>query len=336
MKLPVKRIHNLIAACLRFVAMGTFGIVLFSYLLPQDLTRTTRIYSVLVEVSFFGRVFTFQASLILVLVGICSVILRRWRLATLAVFIAIGFAAPTLINLLPREATKSSGPVLRIMSMNLKYTRSDPDRIVGQIKKFNPDVIVLQDYTPFAKVVLDLEFKNDYLHRYLQSNTLQGLAIFSRLPFDGRPQVIFSKTRRQMRSVIVFHDQPIVVYVEHPFSPRTRQRIINNRLATVDLVQQFQSEKLPTIIAGDFNFTTETPNETTLKSVGLQDAFEQSGHGRGSTWPVDPHWLQWLPGVRIDHIFISAQLISTQFFVGEYDGSDHLPIVADIGLSPAK
>jgi endonuclease/exonuclease/phosphatase (EEP) superfamily protein YafD len=42
--------------------------------------------------------------------------------------------------------------------------------------------------------------------------------------------------------------------------------------------------------------------------------------------------MQWLPGVRIDHIFVSNQLTFTQFFVGEHDGSDHLPIVADVGV----
>ena len=93
-----------------------------------------------------------------------------------------------------------------------------------------------------------------------------------------------------------------------------------------------RAETLPVIAAGDFNFTQETPNEAALKNVGLQDGFEQSGQGRGSTWPVDPPWMQWLPGVRIDHIFVSRQLTCTHFFVGGYDGLDHLPIVADVGV----
>ena len=64
----------------------------------------------------------------------------------------------------------------------------------------------------------------------------------------------------------------------------------------------------------------------------MADGFELAGHGRGSTWPVEPQWMQWLPGVRIDHVFVSPQLTCTQFIVGEYDGSDHLPVIADIGF----
>jgi len=151
----------------------------------------------------------------------------------------------------------------------------------------------LQDYTPFAEVALNRAFAADYANRFLQPYTLQGLAIYSRRPFiDGPPQATFSKTRRQMRAVIELDGQPMVIYVEHPYSPRSGRRIINNRLATLDLAQQVQAEKYPVIIAGDFNFSDCTPNEDALKAVGLRDSFELAGHGRGSTWPVEPQWMQ--------------------------------------------
>ena len=57
-----------------------------------------------------------------------------------------------------------------------------------------------------------------------------------------------------------------------------------------------------------------------------------AGVGRGSTWPVLPRWRAWLPGVRIDHVFLTPQLTCTRDAVGGFDGSDHLPIYADVGL----
>jgi endonuclease/exonuclease/phosphatase family metal-dependent hydrolase len=48
---------------------------------------------------------------------------------------------------------------------------------------------------------------------------------------------------------------------------------------------------------------------------------------------VLPRWRAWLPGVRIDHVFLTPQLTCTRDAVGGFDGSDHLPIFADVGLA---
>ncbi len=309
-------------------------LLLFSYLLPQDLSRNTPIYSRLVQLSFFGRVLTFQLSLLLIVIAIFALPLRRWRLAIATMCAGVVAVAPTLLALLPHDPPAAVGPTLRLMSMNLKYTHEHAELFVDQVRRFNPDVLVVQDYTPYAQTALARAFGTDYPYRFLQPNSLQGLAIYSRKPFvEARPVAVFNKTRRQLRAVIRDGQQRYVIYVEHPFSPRSSQRIINNRLATVDLTKQVAVETLPVIVAGDFNFTAETPNESAMKDVGLKDGFELAGRGRGATWPMQPRWKQWLPGVRIDHIFVSRQMTCTRFFVGAYDGSDHLPIVADVGLT---
>lgn len=309
------------------------GWLLLAYSLPQDLLRRNEPYATLVAISFFGRVLTFHLGLMMVAVAISATILRRKRLSLLAGALSVICLFPTLRSLLPHETPKTSGPMLRIMSMNLKYTHEHGELITNQIQKFNPDVLLIQDFTPFAQSIIEQAVGDSYPHRHLYHNALQGLAIYSRLPFDGtRAQTTFTKTRRQMRTVILFNGRPIVIYVEHPFSPRSKPRILNNRAATVDLVNQVRAETLPVILAGDFNFTDATPNESALKAAGLQDGFELAGRGRGSTWPVEPKWMQWLPGVRIDHVFFSSQLMCTGFTVGDYDGSDHLPVIADIAI----
>ena len=305
--------------------------VLFSYTLPQDLSKTSRLYASLVEASFFVRVLTFHLGLVLVGSTAFALIIRRGWLSVFAGTLTAFSLFPTILLLVPRHQLSATGPTLRIMSMNLKYTTENGYLITDQLKRFDPDVLVIEDYTPYAKEQIEALFGRDYLYRGFLFNYLQGLAIYSRYPFDGgRPKSTFTKIRRQMRGVIDFHGKSLAIYVEHPYSPRTQKRILNNRLATLDLVEQIRNEKLPVILAGDFNFTQSTPNESALKDVGMQDGFELAGKGLGSTWPEEPPWMQWLPGVRIDHVFVSPQLICTQFWVGKCDGSDHLPIVADI------
>ena len=53
---------------------------------------------------------------------------------------------------------------------------------------------------------------------------------------------------------------------------------------------------------------------------------------------VDPHTPTWpahpvvFPQVAIDHILVSPHLVTTRSGVGAAVGSDHLPVVAEIGL----
>jgi endonuclease/exonuclease/phosphatase (EEP) superfamily protein YafD len=308
------------------------AVLVFAYVLPQDLLRKNQPYAALVVVSFFGRVLTFHIGLALGAAAMAAIALRRKKLLLLSASIALICLLPALKSLLPHRIAPATGPKLRVMSMNLKFTQSHADLIERQILQYKPDVLALEDYTPFAESAIEIAAGNMYPYRHFYFNYLQGLAIYSRLPFAETPTTTFTITRRQIRAVILFEGRAIVIYVEHPYSPRSMRRILNNRLATSDLAGQVNRDKFPVIAAGDFNFTDTTPNEAVLKRVGLSDAFESAGHGRGSTWPMEPKWKQWLPGVRIDHIFFSRQLDCTWFAVGQYDGSDHLPIVADIAI----
>jgi endonuclease/exonuclease/phosphatase (EEP) superfamily protein YafD len=316
------------------LALAGVTLLLFSYLLPQDLARTDKPYARMVQIAFFGQVLTFHFGLLLACVCAMAALLRRWWLAAVTAVPVLFVLLPALVHCLPGHPRPATGPTVRIMSANLKYFNRDANRIIAQIHQNDPQVLAIEDYTPFSQDVIDSEFAHDYPHRKLVPNYGQGLAIYSRLPFDdGPPRTHFDKIRRQMRAVIRIDGQPVALYIVHPYSPRTDRRIMTNRLETLDLVNQVRAEKIPVILAGDFNFTGTTANASALKAIGLQDAFELAGIGRGSTWPVNPPWMQWLPGVRIDHIFVSRELTCTHFAVGGYTGSDHLPIIAEIGFA---
>jgi endonuclease/exonuclease/phosphatase (EEP) superfamily protein YafD len=42
--------------------------------------------------------------------------------------------------------------------------------------------------------------------------------------------------------------------------------------------------------------------------------------------------LAWLPGIRIDHVYLSPELTATAARVGSFVGSDHRPVIAEVGL----
>ncbi len=304
----------------------------FSYGLPQRLTDPDPAYLRLVTVAYFGRVFTFHAGLMLFAIAIVALSLRRRGLTLIAVVLAAVALWPTALACLPRHPSPPVGRPVRVMSMNTKYTNRDAADIVAQVRRFNPDVLAVQEFASPVRDTLDGAFGADYPFRCMRLSGDIALALYSRLPFQGQPTVLASYRRRQIRAVIRVDGRPVALYVLHPLSPRTRQRILSNRLATADLADQLRSEPLPAILAGDFNFTAETPNAAALTGVRLTDAFDLAGWGRGSTWPVRPRWAAWLPGVRIDHVYLSPALTCTRYAAGGYIGSDHLPIVADVAL----
>lgn len=89
---------------------------------------------------------------------------------------------------------------------------------------------------------------------------------------------------------------------------------------------------IPVVIAGDFNM----PVESAIYRQAWGDyanAFSNSGFGYGWTEKVE---LRGLPfGVRIDHILVGKGLIATSCWVDSDVGSDHLPLIAEIGREVA-
>ena len=121
------------------------------------------------------------------------------------------------------------------------------------------------------------------------------------------------------------------LYCVHLMPPRSRAQTIEQRREFADLRDRLKHEELPIVLCGDFNFTNASAFADELTRLGLIDAHRISGRGRGTTWPrLGP--LRWLPGIRLDHIFISKELTSTHSRTGTGQGSDHRPVVAEIGF----
>jgi len=97
------------------------------------------------------------------------------------------------------------------------------------------------------------------------------------------------------------------------------------------ILDQLRDERLPVILAGDFNATPTSPSTASLTALGFTDAYDLGGYGPGHTWP-NRTFAKFLPGIRIDHVYLSEGPTCTASHVGEPIGSDHRPVIADIGI----
>jgi len=85
----------------------------------------------------------------------------------------------------------------------------------------------------------------------------------------------------------------------------------------------------PTVVAGDFNSTRDAALHGALRGL-LTDAWERGGHGFGGTVEL----FDWLP-LRIDYVYATEQLTVARAEVPDAGCSDHLPVLADLILTPA-
>lgn len=84
--------------------------------------------------------------------------------------------------------------------------------------------------------------------------------------------------------------------------------------------------KDPTIIAGDFNSTSQLPVHTELRK-SLTDAWLEGGNGMGAT----RYWAGILP-FRIDYIYATNQFKVTKTYLNDADFSDHTPVISELFL----
>lgn len=273
----------------------------------------------------------FRVQYFLSLALIAGVLLRR-RLYPAAAF-ALG-AAINLLTILPlyqgavSEAVAAS-PSVRILSLNLNYRNEDYDGVKSLIGAYDPDVIVLQEFTPRWLQALQ-ELQASYPNAIsAPRNNQYGIALYSRLPLE-RPRIISLEGTDRPTVLTDIHaaGRDFTLYGIHPPPPMSRGLARQRNRQLGDLARLVRADARPTVVVGDFNTSPWSYYfDLLLQESGLQD----SSRGRG----VMPSWprgypLLWIP---IDHCLFSRGIAIQKKQIGPAVGSDHYPLIVDMALS---
>jgi vancomycin resistance protein VanJ len=310
--------------------------IVFAFAWPQDFRDSSSAYVLAAMAAFMIRTFLFHLGLLLVLVSIAAVIMRRWRPLIAALPLVVFTVGPAVWSYVPRGRPTLAGETITVMSINLLAQNRDTAPMVAEAVATGPDVLLLQEYTPRWHTAFQPALAADYPHaRYILRDDSYGLAIYSRRSFVGRVDMrvpLGAFGTPQARAVVRIGEREVVLYNVHLMLPKGRNYVIEQRREFADLLDRLRREKLPIILAGDFNFTNASVFADELERLGLVDAHRINGWGRGSTWPMRTV-LRWFPGIRLDHIFLSKELTSTHSRTGTGQGSDHRPVIAEIGFT---
>lgn len=294
----------------------------------------------------------------LVALGPLALLLRSRALAGLLIAAALLFGQQYGRLFLPSPASAApAGPSVRLLTYNVLGAYNDPRGLVAVAASEQPDVIVVQELTrPFADDLLR-QLGNDYPYRAMTriGRTNDGGGVFSRVPIrDAQVFEVVEDGNEFQRLRLEIDGRSVTLFNVHAESPRLRTRNppgpippIVRGFGSPGREQELQwlireTAKLdgPYILAGDFNLSAGSRPYRQFPDA-WHDAFAERGQGFGLTFPTRYH--TWggrisvgLPLVRIDYILHSDGLTTGRAWVPRAEGSDHLPVMAELYLTGAQ
>lgn len=248
----------------------------------------------------------------------------------------------------------ASASTLKIITFNMH--RNMPALMNPWVLDQDADIVLVQE-VPNSSGYFRLTPKLSSIYPYFASHTAWtragGNAILSKYELISVEDLQIDPNNvrsTQQRIVINFNGQDIAIYNVHLASvTRDRPRIRIRATGFIDLALRYdaterdkqirwlintlKNEKLPFIVAGDFNMSDQMAIYHDVAAV-MNDSFRQAGIGLGTTWPVGEEATSvpdLLPAfVRIDYIWHSDHFRAVKAAVGPNLGSDHLPVFGEL------
>lgn len=243
-------------------------------------------------------------------------ILPAWRKPVLAALLVILVLALTACQ---RPRSKQTPSTVDVVTLNLWHDKQDwphrQDMIVAELKTLAPDVIVLQEVLQDAALPNQaqvLASRLGYQYRFFSADAPQqarryGNAILVKGAIEQSREVKLAplddyRNAGWVRTTV--HGIPLNVYVTHlhykPEGGAIRAEQIGGVLALIDET----AGDAPSIIGGDFNTRSDTPELAPLR-VRFLEAYSEAHAGVDTNTPVHTTLNTHLghPAIRIDHVF---------------------------------
>lgn len=305
------------------------------------LTAVAVLAAALSALAFFGQLswivdllaqFRLQALFGSIVLLLLSVMLRAWRVASMALA-AIGLNGYALLSV-PVAASADYAPTITVMSFNLLGDNRRIDDLVAWLRERQFDVVAFEELTPSFSAQLET-LGDVYPHRLvLPRNGGFGIGIISRRPLLQRGVLFPAGPAFPMLRVSVDGDgKEIEIVVLHPPPPLNAPMANAHRQILQGVID------LPPnpyrVVLGDFN---SAPTALSLRRLMRLQNLAGESVVPLPTWPTHYPWLLRIP---IDHVFVGKGLalasVGTPVDSNAHPvnfGSDHFPQLAEICLAP--
>ncbi len=291
-------------------------------------------------VSLLGRHFylceligNFRAYILALLIP-CGLILwftgkrkRAVLFAAASMWCSLGVITPLFPHLQPPAGNE----VVKIMSFNVLGENREHQAVIGHIKQHDPDVLTVLEYTDQWPTALQ-RLNEIYPYRLEQPRWHGfGIAIFSKRPFTNpsATQITKGVTDNPFVTIDIEVDgRPLRLAGLHLLSPMNRARLKIRNRQLEEIAKILVQRNVPTIVMGDFNCTPWSPFLSDfMERLQLRDS--RNGFGYQASWNAKRPLLS----IPIDHALVSPEIHVHSRVLGDFAGSDHLPVVFEVSLA---
>lgn len=277
-----------------------------------------------------------QGGLLATVFLVVALVRRHWRPAATLAPIALFTLLPELcVWSRPPVVLAGDGPPLRVATVSLEQENQEDPLMEACLREIDADVLVLLEVTKPWATRLEQWFCGDYPHRWLAAapghpharEELQ-IAVWSRLPPAGDHEVWnLGKYNSQIRVPLRWRDRVFALYGIHPRKPfpyAAYSRSWRDRQQVLDWIGR---ERLPMVVAGDFNATPRSAFVQRLRQLGLTNASEAVCGCAPVTWPMHPGLVAPFR-VALDHVMHSEAFTAVAFRTGLRTNSVHSSVCA--------
>jgi endonuclease/exonuclease/phosphatase (EEP) superfamily protein YafD len=259
---------------------------------------------------------------------------RSWKTLLLAAACA-AFGWACVVPYYSRGGHEARDPAharLVVMFANVEGGNTEYGALLDSVGEVRPDVLALAEVTPewWARVGPALAREYPYAEA-LPKQGGSGLALFSRFPLEGAEAFdVDASTHPLMRARVMLPRATLRLLLMHPTTPLRTDKFAYRSGQFERAAELMNSGEGPRALVGDLNATPWSPYfRDLLTRTRLRDV--RAGAGLLPTWPA---YLPAFLRIPIDHCLVSPDVRVYAARTGPRTGSDHLPLVVELGLPP--
>lgn len=266
--------------------------------------------------------------------GLALVLLSARAAASVIVLLALWMLTPGLWLYLPPSGAERQGIPVSVATVNVLAPNRDGASVRAWVRAEDPELVAFQEVDAFWLAELR-QLEDVWPHRVTSPAKEEdfhtrtfGMALLSKLPLQALERFSHFGRSGGIVAEMELGGESIRIIATHPERPGRSERV-PRRNGVLRMVAERAAGADACIVLGDLNTSSGSPAFGRLLRDGhVQDS--RRGFGRQPTWrtfrPIPGLW------VDIDHILVSARFSTADRRVGGANGSDHLPVVADLIL----
>lgn len=274
----------------------------------------------------------------LLLIG--AVLSRRFKLALVLLLPGSIFGSLYAPYLLPKPASPAAdAPQLSVMTYNVLFSNPDAAAVARVIRRYQPDLVALQEVQPPMMAALKEQLAPDYPYAVMGTENPYGTtAVFSRYPVTDPYVLDLQADRPAVVVTAKIHEREITFVAVHLLAyglwwvdwadipAVVRQRTATQNRQAEILLEQLEPKEGTVIIGCDCN-SYETSSSSRILTRAMRNAARQVGWLVGAGQLAQTEQDTQLQ--HIDYVWYRGALEPLRVYtITDSGGSDHLSVLA--------